>query len=174
MTHDNDIKQLLDRYMSGDTSNEEEARLRAFFAACGETGSGSLPAGWAVYKALFAYVDAERAAATVSGQADSSTPAIVPASGSTAKTPGAVSSAPMTVISVPGAVIRLLLTAAACVAAVVAGVLICLPAEPDNYAVIDGQVSTSPTVIEAEAMAALQSITLETDDDAFSALEMMP
>lgn len=45
------LDNLLHRYFEGQTSAEEERRLRAFFA------SGEVPPQWAVYRPLFAYFD---------------------------------------------------------------------------------------------------------------------
>lgn len=47
----NDIQPLLDRYLEGLTSNEEESRLRTFFTEY----TGEIPAEWAPFQALFAY-----------------------------------------------------------------------------------------------------------------------
>ena len=49
MNNHQDITRLIDRYMAGATTNDEEARLRAYFATAGD-----IPAEWAIYKALFA------------------------------------------------------------------------------------------------------------------------
>ena len=55
MNNHQDITRLIDRYMAGATTNDEEARLRAYFATAGD-----IPAEWAIYKALFGYVDGQR------------------------------------------------------------------------------------------------------------------
>lgn len=47
------IDELLERYFEGETSAEDERRLRAFFA------SGDVPEHLAAYKPLFAYFDEE-------------------------------------------------------------------------------------------------------------------
>lgn len=47
------IDELIDRYFEGETSAEEESRLRAFFA------SGQVPERLSVYIPLFAYFDQE-------------------------------------------------------------------------------------------------------------------
>jgi hypothetical protein len=48
-----DIDELINKYFEGETSGEEERRLRAFFA------SGKAPQRLAVYKPMFAYFDEE-------------------------------------------------------------------------------------------------------------------
>jgi hypothetical protein len=47
------IDELINKYFEGETSAEEERRLRAFFA------SGKAPQRLAIYKPLFAYFDEE-------------------------------------------------------------------------------------------------------------------
>lgn len=50
----NTLDNLLDRYFEGETSAEEERRLRNLFV------SGEIPAEWEVYRPLFAYWDEAR------------------------------------------------------------------------------------------------------------------
>lgn len=54
--HETDIRMLIDRYMSGDTTNEEEATLRTWFRLAGD----GIPEGWRPLRALFGFVDEER------------------------------------------------------------------------------------------------------------------
>ena len=51
-----EIEALLDKYMDGDTSANEEQVLRSYFASCGN----DIPEEWCIYKALFGYVAEER------------------------------------------------------------------------------------------------------------------
>lgn len=51
-----EIEALLDKYMDGDTSANEEQTLRSYFASCGN----DIPEEWCIYKALFGYVAEER------------------------------------------------------------------------------------------------------------------
>lgn len=51
-----EIEALLDKYMDGDTSANEEQTLRSYFASCGN----DIPEEWRIYKALFGYVAEER------------------------------------------------------------------------------------------------------------------
>ncbi|MDY3912693.1 MAG: hypothetical protein SO000_05880 [Sodaliphilus sp.] len=51
-TSNADIQRLIDRFMSGQTSIDEEARLAAYFR------THDVPDEWADYKGLFAYFDA--------------------------------------------------------------------------------------------------------------------
>jgi hypothetical protein len=57
-----EIEALLDKYMDGDTSANEEQVLRSYFASCGN----DIPEEWCIYKALFGYVAEERYATETS------------------------------------------------------------------------------------------------------------
>lgn len=57
-----EIEALLDKYMDGDTSANEEQALRSYFASCGN----NIPEEWHIYKALFGYVAEERHATEIS------------------------------------------------------------------------------------------------------------
>ena len=50
------IQNLLDKYMDGATSNEEEARLRKYF----EEHGNDIPEEWKSYRALFSYIGFEQ------------------------------------------------------------------------------------------------------------------
>ena len=143
MNNHQDITRLIDRYMAGATTNDEEARLRAYFATAGD-----IPAEWAIYKALFGYVDGQRMEAAHSLSTAPTAPRL------TARRP-----APM--------VRRLWIGAAA------AAVMVWPRPSASTYAVIDGKVCTDRSEVKAEALSALQTIQLEDDDDAFAALGMM-
>ena len=54
--HETDIRTLIDRYMSGDTTNEEETTLRTWFRLAGD----DMPEEWQPLRALFSFVDEER------------------------------------------------------------------------------------------------------------------
>lgn len=54
--HETDIRMLVDRYMSGDTTNEEEATLRTWFRLAGD----DIPEEWRPLRALFSFVDEQR------------------------------------------------------------------------------------------------------------------
>ena len=54
--HETDIRMLIDRYMSGDTTNEEEATLRTWFRLAGD----DIPEEWRPLRALFCFVDEQR------------------------------------------------------------------------------------------------------------------
>lgn len=50
------IQDLLDKYMDGATSNEEEATLRKYFEGYGN----DIPEEWESYRALFSYIGFEQ------------------------------------------------------------------------------------------------------------------
>ena len=54
--HETDIRMLIYRYMSGDTTNEEEATLRTWFRLAGD----DIPEEWRPLRALFCFVDEQR------------------------------------------------------------------------------------------------------------------
>ncbi len=154
MNRYDDIQQLLDSYMAGTTTNEDEARLRAFFDT-----HGDIPAEWAVYRALFAYVGVERQALATATAAPEVTAHV------------AASTAPRRPrLHIVSRARRLWIAAASVAAVVVVGALLWHPADHASYAVIDGRMCTNQREVKAEALSALQNIELEGDDQAFSAL----
>lgn len=141
------IKQLLDKYLDGETSSAEERALRGYFTNKGN----NIPEEWMPYRALFTYIAEERAD-----------------EGETAETID---------INVNKAVKAhrrgwIYAAATAAAAILIAVVMISLPRSNDNYAVIDGKVYTNKKVVEDEALKALQMVSSDNDDN-FDALKMM-
>lgn len=141
------IKQLLDKYLDGETSSAEERALRGYFINKGN----NIPEEWMPYRALFTYIAEERAD-----------------EGETAETID---------INVNKAVKAhrrgwIYAAATAAAAILIAVVMISLPRQNDNYAVIDGKVYTNKKVVEDEALKALQMVSSDNDDN-FDALKMM-
>lgn len=141
------IKQLLDKYLDGETSSAEERALRGYFT----NKDNDIPEEWMPYKALFTYIAEERAD-----------------EGETAET------IDINVNKAGKAHRRGWIYAAATAAAaiLIAVVMISLPRSNDNYAVIDGKVYTNKKVVEDEALKALQMVSSDNDDN-FDALKMM-
>lgn len=157
--HETDIRTIIDRYMSGETTNEEEATLRTWFRLAGD----DMPEEWCPLKALFSFVDEERETA----EADAAeTVAPADASQHSRKTLLIALRRPRIWIS------------SAVAAAVVAIVMLVPPMnkafapEPQNYAVIDGKVYTSQKVINEQVDEAFQTVTVD-NEDPFSALDLM-
>lgn len=63
-------------------------------------------------------------------------------------------------------------TITAAAAILIAVVMIALPRQSDNYAVIDGKVYTNKKVVEEEALKALEMVSSDEEDN-FGALELM-
>lgn len=141
------IKQLLDKYLDGDTSSAEERALRGYFT----NNDNIIPEEWMPYRALFAYIAEE--------QADSA---------ETSAT--AERSRIRTGRTIRHGWIYTAITAAAAI--LIAVVMISLPRSNDNFAVIDGKVYTNRKVVEEEALKALEMVSSD-EDDSFDALELM-
>lgn len=157
--HETDIRTLIDRYMSGDTTNEEETTLRTWFRLAGD----DMPEEWRPLRALFSFVDEERETRETDDAATVS-PTLIP---------------PQHRAALLRALHRPRIWISSAVAAVAVAIVMLVPPmnkafapEPQNYAVIDGKVYTSQKVINEQVDDALQTVSVE-DDDPFSALDLM-
>lgn len=157
--HETDIRTIIDRYMSGETTNEEEATLRTWFRLAGD----DMPEEWRPFKALFSFVDEERKTRETDDAATVS-PTLIP---------------PQRRAALLRALHRPRIWISSAVAAVAVAIVMLVPPmnkafapEPQNYAVIDGKVYTSQKVINEQVDDALQTVSVE-DDDPFSALDLM-
>lgn len=157
--HETDIRTLIDRYMSGNTTNEEETTLRTWFRLAGD----DMPEEWRPLRALFCFVDEERETRETDDAAAIS-PTLLP---------------PQRHAALLKALHRpRIWISSAVAAAAVAFVMLVPPTDnavthtPQNYAVIDGKVYTSQKVINEQVDDALQTVSVE-DDDPFSALDLM-
>lgn len=158
-THETDIRTIIDRYMSGETTNEEEATLRTWFRLAGD----DMPEEWRPLKALFSFVDEERD--TVEADA-AETAAPADASLHSRNTSLIALRRPRIWIS-------------SAVTAVAVAIVMLVPPmnkafapEPQNYAVIDGKVYTSQKVINEQVDEAFQTVAVD-NEDPFSALDLM-
>ncbi len=157
--HETDIRTLIDRYMSGDTTNEEETTLRTWFRLAGD----DMPEEWRPLRALFSFVDEERETAEADDTATVSTTLIPPQR----------HAALLRALHRP----RIWISSAVAAAAVALVMLVpptdnAVTPTQQNYAVIDGKVYTSQKVINEQVDDALQTVSVE-DDDPFSALDLM-
>jgi len=157
--HETDIRTIIDRYMSGDTTNEEEATLRTWFRLAGD----DMPEEWRPLKALFSFVDEERETA----EADAAE-TVAPADAS-------LHSRNTSLIALR----RPRIWISSAVAAVAVAIVMLVPPmnkafapEPQNYAVIDGKVYTSQKVINEQVDEAFQTVAVD-NEDPFSALDLM-
>lgn len=142
--HETDIRMLIDRYMSGDTTNEEEATLRTWFRLAGD----DIPEEWRPLRALSCFVDEER------------------------ETPHHRNTL-LIALHRPRIWISSAVAAAAiAIVMLVPSMNKAFAPEPQNYAVIDGKVYTNQEVINEQVDEALQTVSAE-NDDPFSALDLM-
>lgn len=142
--HETDIRMLIDRYMSGDTTNEEEATLRTWFRLAGD----DIPEEWRPLRALSCFVDEER------------------------ETPHRRNTL-LKALHRPRIWISSAVAAVAIVIVMfVTQMYNVSTTTPQNYAVIDGKVYTNQEVINEQVDEALQTVSAE-NDDPFSALDLM-
>lgn len=127
---------LLEKYMAGDTSNGEEAILRQYFNTAGK----AIPDEWHMYKALFRYEKEEM-----------ETSAAVKPATRNGKT--VASRIRMTAV----------LSAAASVAVLIC-ILLTMPDNGKDYAMIEGKKYTNRKVIIREAEEALYIVSADEDD----------
>lgn len=151
------IQDLLDKYLAGDTSNEEEAELRIYFEEHGD----DIPEDWKPYRALFSYIDFEKM--SLGSLKDTEKAEISPIAETSTKT----SHRPIKLWAwIAAAIVTLAL--------VITGIHQLSKPQTEYYAVIDGKVYTDKNLVHDEALDALQEVsTSSKEDDAFSALDMM-
>lgn len=142
--HETDIRLLVDRYMSGDTTNEEEAMLRTWFRLAGD----DIPEEWRPLRALFSFVDEER------------------------ETPHRRNTLLIAMHRPRIWISSAVAAAAIAIVMLVPSMNKAFAPEPQNYAVIDGKVYTNQEVINEQVDEALQTVSAE-NDDPFSALDLM-
>lgn len=157
--HETDIRTLIDRYMSGDTTNEEETTLRTWFRLAGD----DMPEEWRPLRALFSFVDEERETVEADN-AETVSPTPIP---------------PQRRAALLRALHRPRIWISSAVASAAVALVMLVPPTDNavtptqqNYAVIDGKVYTSQKVINEQVDDALQTVSVE-DDDPFSALDLM-
>lgn len=158
-TQKNDIRTLIERYMSGKTTNEEEATLRTWFRLAGE----DMPEEWRPLRAMFSFVDEERLTSDVTKWAATEEKTT---NHNLHPTPR------LKILRKPGILIASAVAAAIAMVLLVPAIRKNAETMPQNYAVIDGKVYTNPKVIKQQADDALEIVACE-DEDPFSALDMM-
>ena len=145
------IQDLLDKYMDGATSNEEEATLRKYF----EEHGNDIPEEWESYHALFSYIGFE--------QMDLSQ--ILKEEEKEIDKKEASRSRWLKYFGTSVA-------AAAIIAFLIVGIQKITQPQPECYAVIDGKVYTDQEFVHNEALDALEDVSADSEDP-FSALDMM-
>lgn len=165
------IQNLLDKYMDGATSNEEEATLRKYF----EEHGNDIPEEWESYRALFGYIGFEQMNLSQILKEEEEEKEIekediledeeknIP------KKEGKKEEASRSRwLKYFGTSVA----AAAIIAFLIVGIQKIAQPQPECYAVIDGKVYTDQEFVHNEALDALDDVSADSEDP-FSALDMM-
>ena len=175
------IQNLLDKYMDGTTSNEEEATLRKYF----EEHGNNIPEEWESYRALFSYIgfeqmnlsqilkeeekeiakedileDEEKNIPKKEGKEEEASPK--------KKASPKKEASRSRWLKYFGTSVA----AAAIIAFLIVGIQKIAQPQPECYAVIDGKVYTDQEFVHHEALNALEDVSADSEDP-FSALDMM-
>lgn len=145
------MENLLDKYMNGATSNEEEATLRKYF----EEHGNDIPEEWESYRALFGYIGFEQM--NLSQILKEEEKEIDKKKASRSRW-----------LKYFGTSVA----AAAIIAFLIVGIQKIAQPQPECYAVIDGKVYTDQEFVHNEALDALEDVSADSEDP-FSALDMM-
>ena len=165
------IQDLLDKYMDGATSNEEEARLRKYF----EEHANDIPEEWESYRALFSYIGFEQMELSQilkeEKKEENSEKKDIAKDNIEKKEQGEM-------LKKKASRSRWLIyfgtfmAAATIIAFMLVGIQKMIQAQPECYAVIDGKVYTDQEFVHHEALDALEDVSADSEDP-FSALDMM-
>ena len=176
------IQDLLDKYMDGATSNEEEATLRKYF----EEHGNDIPEEWESYRALFCYIGFEQmnlsqilkeeeekeiAKEDILEDEEKNIP-------KKERKEKETSPNKETFTKKEASRSRWLkyfgtsVAAAAIIAFLIVGIQKIAQPQPECYAVIDGKVYTDQEFVHNEALDALEDVSADSEDP-FSALDMM-
>ncbi len=146
------IQNLLDKYMDGATSNEEEATLRKYF----EEHANDIPEEWESYRALFSYIGFEQMNLSQILKEEEE------------KEIDKKEASRNRWLKYFGTSVA----AAAIIAFLIVGIQKIAQPQPECYAVIDGKVYTDQEFVHNEALDALEDVSADSEDP-FSALDMM-
>ncbi|MBM0129171.1 hypothetical protein [Segatella copri] len=146
------IQNLLDKYMDGATSNEEEATLRKYF----EEHANDIPEEWESYRALFSYIGFEQMNLSQILKEEEE------------KEIDKKEASRSRWLKYFGTSVA----AAAIIAFLIVGIQKIAQPQPECYAVIDGKVYTDQEFVHNEALDALEDVSADSEDP-FSALDMM-
>ena len=165
------IQNLLDKYMDGATSNEEEATLRKYF----EEHTNDIPEEWESYRALFSYIGFEQMNLSQilkeEEKKEDSEKKDIAKENIEKKEEGEI-------LKKEASRSRWLkyfgtsVAAAAIIAFLIVGIQKIAQPQPECYAVIDGKVYTDQEFVHHEALDALEDVSADSEDP-FSALDMM-
>ena len=164
------IQNLLDKYMDGATSNEEEATLRKYF----EEHGNDIPEEWESYRALFSYIGFEQMNLSQILKEEEEKEIekediLEDEEKNIPKKEGKKEEASHNRwLKYFGTSVA----AAAIIAFLIVGIQKIAQPQPECYAVIDGKVYTDQEFVHHEALDALEDVSADSEDP-FSALDMM-
>ena len=165
------IQDLLDKYMDGATSNEEEATLRKYF----EEHANDIPEEWESYRALFSYIGFEQMNLSQILKEEEKEEDFekkdIAKENIEKKEEGEILKKEVSHsrwLKYFGTSVA----AAAIIAFLIVGIQKIAQPQPECYAVIDGKVYTDQEFVHNEALDALEDVSADSEDP-FSALDMM-
>ena len=170
------IQDLLDKYMDGATSNEEEATLRKYF----EEHANDIPEEWESYRALFGYIGFEQMNLSQilkeEEEKEIAKEDILEDEEKNIPKKKGKEEEIFTKKEVSRSrwlkYIGTSVAAAAIIAFLIVGIQKIAQPQPECYAVIDGKVYTDQEFVHHEALDALEDVSADSEDP-FSALDMM-
>ena len=170
------IQNLLDKYMDGATSNEEEAMLRKYF----EEHANDIPEEWESYRALFGYIGFEQMNLSQilkeEEEKEIAKEDILEDEEKNIPKKKGKEEEIFTKKEVSRSrwlkYIGTSVAAAAIIAFLIVGIQKIAQPQPECYAVIDGKVYTDQEFVHNEALDALEDVSADSEDP-FSALDMM-
>ena len=163
------IQNLLDKYMDGATSNEEEATLRKYF----EEHGNDIPEEWESYRALFSYIGFEQMnLSQILKEEEKEIEKEDILEDEEKNIPKKEGKKEEASHSRWFKYFGTSVAAAAIIAFLIVGIQKIAQPQPECYAVIDGKVYTDQEFVHNEALDALEDVSADSEDP-FSALDMM-
>ena len=163
------IQNLLDKYMDGATSNEEEATLRKYF----EEHANDIPEEWESYRALFSYIGFEQMnLSQILKEEEKEIEKEDILEDEEKNIPKKEEKKEEASRSRWLKYFGTSVAAAAIIAFLIVGIQKIAQPQPECYAVIDGKVYTDQEFVHHEALDALEDVSADSEDP-FSALDMM-
>lgn len=163
------IQNLLDKYMDGATSNEEEATLRKYF----EEHGNDIPEEWESYRALFSYIGFEQMnLSQILKEEEKEIEKEDILEDEEKNIPKKEEKKEEASRSRWLKYFGTSVAAAAIIAFLIVGIQKIAQPQPECYAVIDGKVYTDREFVHHEALDALEDVSADSEDP-FSALDMM-
>lgn len=163
------IQDLLDKYMDGATSNEEEATLRKYF----EEHGNDIPEEWESYRALFGYIGFEQMnLSQILKEEEKEIEKEDILEDEEKNIPKKEEKKEEASRSRWLKYFGTSVAAAVIIAFLIVGIQKIAQPQPECYAVIDGKVYTDQEFVHNEALDALEDVSADSEDP-FSALDMM-